>query len=319
MTNSSFSTKLPTLQLAIDSTSLGAFKVCPRYYQLSIGPQPEVGGFAPRMESVHLIFGLLAHSSLEHYHHFRSQSIPHEEALLQTVHWALRATWNSETNQPWTSDDPNKNRFTLIRTIVQYLDQYGDNDPIETVILANGKPAVELSFCFESGYNSKTTSEPFLICGHLDRLGTLNGKPWISDFKTTKQTINRRFFEKFTPFNQFTIYTLAGQVVWHIPALGVIVDGAQVAVTFSKFEREIVSRSTSQLDEWHRDLAYWLSYMEQCAIDNYWPKNDMSCDRYGGCPFRPVCSQRSPESESIFLHGNYVSRTWDPLLRRGDI
>ena len=29
--NSSFSTQLPSLQLAIDSTSLGAFKKCPRY------------------------------------------------------------------------------------------------------------------------------------------------------------------------------------------------------------------------------------------------------------------------------------------------
>jgi hypothetical protein len=34
--NTSFSKLLPGMQVAIDSTSLGAFKTCPRYYYYNI-------------------------------------------------------------------------------------------------------------------------------------------------------------------------------------------------------------------------------------------------------------------------------------------
>lgn len=320
MSNSAFSSALPGLQLAWDSTTLGQLKTCPRLYWYSniAGSSPDLGasGYAPRLESVHLTFGLVMHGARERYDHARAQGEGHESALRIALRYALEATWNRELGRPWLSDDKNKNRLTLIRTIVWYLDDFAE-DSLRTVILASGKPAVEVSFRMELGAVAPT-GEPYLLCGHFDRVATLNDTTYISDIKTTKSTVSPDFFEKFSPGNQFSLYCLAAKVVYALPVRGLIVDAAQVAVTFSRFQRGIVQRTEAQLEEWLSDALWWIAQAARFAAEGYWPMNDTSCDRFGGCPFRSVCSA-SPSVRAEWLRRDFVRRTWNPLATRGDI
>ena len=74
--NTSFSRQMPGLQLAVDSTSLGEFKICPRRYYYAI-----VLGWQTRVESVHLTFGILLHGARERYDHRRSAGDSHDDAV----------------------------------------------------------------------------------------------------------------------------------------------------------------------------------------------------------------------------------------------
>ena len=329
--NSAFSRQLPGLQLAIDSTSLGEAKLCARRYYYSI-----ILGYQPKFTSADLTFGLLLHSAREHYEHGLVATANHDEALRRAVHWVLKSTWVKDLNRPWISSHPVKTRDTLLRTVVWYLDQFREGDPLRTIILANGKPAVELSFRFESGFQSKITGEEFLLCGHMDRLAELNDEIFIPDIKTTKHMIDASWFMQWTPDNQFSLYTSAGKVVYHVPAKGVIVDGVQVGVTFSRFQRGVVQRTEPSLAEWHQDTGRWLAKMERCAEEgaeleargqdpvSAWDMNDKACniwaskDNPGGCPYRAICS-RPPGARAQWLASDYRRRVWDPLQRRGDI
>jgi len=313
--NSSFSPQLPGLQVAVDSTSLGAYKTCPRFYYLSI-----VQGWQSRHTSVHLVFGILAHTGREHYDHAKAAGKSHEEALSLVVGLLLKLTWNKELSRPWDSGDSNKNRLTLLRTMVWYLDKYGDNDSLETVILANGKPAVELSFRFGFDYQFKSTGERAIACGHLDRLARLNEEFYIPDLKTSAHSIDAGFFSKFSPDNQFSMYTLAGKVAFATPVKGVIVDAAQILVNGSRFQRGLISRSQDQIDEWLDDSHQVLSEMENSAVTGHWRMNDKACHSIYGrpCDFRSVCS-RSRGAREQWLRAEFKQRIWDPLLRRGDI
>lgn len=315
MENSSFSTVNPSLQIAWDSTSIGLLKECPRKYYLSM-LACQGKGYAPRSESVHLTFGLHYHSALEQYDHEIALGKSHEEGVEAAVRRALTDTWDPILQRPWLSDDSNKNRYTLVRSIIWYLEEFA-TDPVKTVVLANGKAAVELSFRFESDYTSYT-GEKFILCGHLDRLGIFNNQPFILDRKTTKSTINQDFFAKFSPDNQFTLYSLAAKVVYALPVSGLIVDGAQIAVTFTRFQRGFVQRSPDQLEEWYRDLGFWLGIAQHAAKSNDWPMNDKSCGNYGGCPFREICG-KSPSVREQWLKAGFHTRVWDPLQIRGDI
>lgn len=312
MSNSSFSKDIPLLQIAWDSTSLSALKECPRKYKYSI-----IDGWAPRNESVHLTFGALYHSALERYDHLLVQGKSHDEAVPTVVRWLLNETWNRELNRPWLSDDKNKNRYTLVRTVVWYLDQF-KSDPLQTVILADGKPAVELSFRMEFGFTSSLTSEPYLLCGHLDRLAELNGATYIVDRKTSKNTIGEDFFSKFSPDNQFSTYCFGAKVVYALPTQGLIVDAAQVAMTFSRYQRGFVFRTEDQLLEWYEDAKILLAQNEYYVQRDYWPMNDKSCNNYGGCPFRFICA-KAPSVREQWLKASYTQRVWDPLQIRGDI
>lgn len=297
------------LQLAWDSTSLGALKTCPRYYEYVI-----VEGWTPRMLSVHLAFGQYYHSALETYDHARSAGADHDTATVAAVRRALSDTWVN--GRPWNSDDKNKNRFTLVRTVVWYLEHFRE-DPMHTVQLANGKPAVELSFRFDSGHVT-SEGEPLVLCGHMDRLVEYGGTYSVLDRKTTKTTISNDFFAGFSPDNQFSLYTSAGKVVYGLPIQGVIVDAAQVAVTFSRFMRGPSTRTPEQVDEWYNELQFWFRLAEFYAQQNYWPMNDKACGNYGGCAFREICS-KSPSVRGKWLQASYKRRVWDPLQVRGDI
>lgn len=306
--NTSFSTLTPGLQLAWDSVSLGALKTCPRYYQLTI-----VEGWTPKRRSVHLDFGIWLHSARERYYHARAGGESHDDAVITAVDFTLRATWNKKLNRPWPSDDSNKNRFTLVRTVVWYLDHWA-NDPLETVILANGRPAVELSFRFETTYSSRE-GETFLLSGHLDRLAKLNDQIYISDLKSTKHTMDKSYFEQFSPDNQMSLYDFAVGVVYALPIQGLIIDAVQVAVTFSRFDRNPIPRSEAQREEWYKGLGHWLRMAEQFAREGEWPMNDKACFR---CDFRSICS-KPPSVRAMWLEADFERRVWDPLIARGDI
>lgn len=330
--NTSFSRILPGLQLAVDSTSLGDAKTCWRRYYYTI-----VQGHQPKSLSVHLTFGLLVHGAREQYEHARVRAeLSHDESLLVALEWVLVESLDKVTGRPWDSGDQVKHRMSLIRTVVWYLDNWGENDPIKTIRLANGKPTSEFSFSFHSGYQT-SAGEDWILCGHLDRIGELNGQPYIIDVKTTSWGIDGSWFAKFSPFNQFSLYSFAGQVVWHQPIQGLIVEGCQVGRDFARFERGIVPRPQPVIDEWYAGLGVWLSQMEELAQEGSareargedpsgaWPMNEMSCGNYsradgsrGGCEFRGVCS-RPPASRPQALALDFKRRVWDPLQRRGDI
>lgn len=310
--NSSFSSLLPTLQLAWDSTSLGALKECPRKYYLSI-----VCGWQLKAQSVHLTFGLHYHAALERYDHAKVVGASHEAAIDVAVAYTLEATWDRELGRPWVSDHQSKNRLTLLRTVVWYLDQFKE-DPFQTVVLASsGKPAVELSFRLATTHYAPT-GEAFLLCGHLDRVAHHDSGIYIMDRKTSTSTLSQDFFSKFAPDNQMSCYTLAGQIIYELPIKGIVIDAAQVAVTFSRFQRGLIERHEASLGEWYMDLGLWLGQATVFAQMSYWPMNDKSCGNYGGCSFRGICA-KPPSVREQWLRSDFSLITWDPLKVRGDI
>jgi hypothetical protein len=311
--NSSFSTKIPFLQIAWDSTSIGLLKECPRKYFLTI-----VLGNIERDQNVHLTFGLLYHSALEAYDHAKAKGANHGQAVLIATRVALTQSWNHALNQPWRSSDPNKNRYTLVRSVVWYLAQF-EHDSIQTVQLSSGRPAVELSFSFATDHISPD-GQAYTLCGHLDRVGRLENIPFVLDRKTSKYSLEERWFAQFSPDNQMTCYAFAGKIIYKMPVQGVIIDGAQILVNSTRFKRGFAHRTESQLNEWYYELGYWLEQAGNFAQMKKWPMNDKSCGNYGGCPFRGICA-KSPEVREQFLAdaSRFTKRVWDPLQVRGDV
>lgn len=341
MTDSPFLPNTNT-QFAWDSTSLGLFKTCPRLYQYIM-----IDGWSTRDESIHLRFGQEYHSAIQDYEVARAKGTPHEAA----IHFAVAALmvrtvgWDVDTT---TKSGKYKNRSSLIGLIVGYLDHYGEDDPAETYIRADGRPAVELSFRFELDFGPKAvmriipgkeaeywdattreeeltymehfTPQPYLLCGHLDRVVNFNDQLLVMDHKTTTTTLGSYWFDQWEPSNQMTLYTLAGKVVLNAPIRGVVISGAQLLLTEpDRFVRGFTYRTQDQLDEWINDLSITLRTAETYAETYYWPMNDMSCDKYGGCKFRGICS-KAPSVREKFLAADFVQlpkeERWNPLKSR---
>lgn len=299
------------VQFAWDSTSIKLAETCLRkyYYKMIVGWQPE-------RKSVHLLFGGWYATALESYYKYVAEGMSQDDALAEVVGEALVETWEFETDEagepipntgaPWQSDHNTKTRENLIRTIVWYIDQFGDDDSCQTLILSNGKPAAEHSFRLEA-------DNGIILSGHLDRLIDYGGKVYIQDQKTTGSTITNRFFDSFNPDTQMSLYTFAGKSIFQLPIKGVMIDAAQIAVGFTRFERGFTFRTDDQLNEWYEHSMYHIERARQATREDYFPMNPSSCGNFGGCEFRHICS-KAPSVREQFLKGDFVKgKRWDPL------
>lgn len=315
-----------SIQFAWDSTSLGYLKTCPRLYQYVM-----IEGWGSAEESVHLRFGIEYHQALQEYDIAKAKGASHAEATRTTLRDLLTRTFGWDPD-PTTKAGRYKNRATLTRTVLWYLDKFAD-DPASTYILKDGTPAVELSFRFEldwcpaGKYQSKTEApQPYLLSGHLDRVVSFQDDLYVMDRKTSTTTLSDYYFAQFNPNNQMSLYSNAARIILKAPIKGVIIDAAQVMLDVDKtnipgarFVRSFTYRTDAQLNEWMQDLRYWFTLAEAYAAQGYWPMNDTACDKYGGCRFREICS-KSPQVREQFLKAHFTKLPpedrWNPLKPR---
>lgn len=289
-------------QFAWDSTSLTEAMTCKRKYYYSI-----VRGLRTKQTSVHLFFGGLYASALEHFYKHLAEGKDREEALFLVVREAMLESWDNEANAPFTFPDSAKTRFALIRSIVWYTEEFA-SDIMPTFHLSNGKPAVELSFSFE-------VDDDLLLCGHLDRVVDYQGSLFVMDQKTTGATLSPHFFSSFDLSNQMTLYTLAGQIILNNPIRGVIIDGAQIAVGFTHFLRGFTYRTAEQLAEWIKGTKVLIKEVHEAADAEFYPMNTTACGNYSGCQFKEICTA-SPRVREAIISSSFNTRVWDPLERR---
>lgn len=311
------------IQFAWDSTSLGYLKTCGRLYQYIM-----IDGYIPNEDSVHLRFGQEYHKALEDYDRLTFAGASRDDAIRTVVGELLvrLVGWSVDLS---TRAGKYKNPDTLVGMVIDYLDHYKD-DPAKTYELAEGVPAVELSFRFELDWgpsasgrsvpSTKDGAQPYLLCGHLDRVVNFADGLFVMDRKTSTSTLGDYYFDQFEPNNQMTLYTLASQVVLASPVKGVVIDGAQVLLEKPHaFKRGFTFRTPDQINEWTNDLKYWFDQAERYAITNYWPQNDTACDKFGGCKFRSICS-KSPQVREKFLKSGFTKlepqSRWNPLKPR---
>lgn len=288
-----------------------------------------IEGWRSHGPSVHLDFGSYYHRALELYDHHRAQGKDHNEALYEAVKYCLEVTWvinEQGVAGPMDWGHNLKTRETLVRSVIWYLEEFGVNDAAKTVVLKNGKPAVELSFRLELDFgpitkntendpNRNDAQQPYVISGHLDRVVEFNDGIYVMDRKTSSTTIGSYYFDGYNPDNQMSLYTFASKVIYQTPVRGVIIDAAQIAVGFTRFSRGFTFRTPAQVEEWLEETKHWLRLAESYAVSDHWPMNDKSCHQYGGCAFRKVCS-KSPEVREKFLESSFIKRQWNPLEPR---
>ena len=316
------------IRFAWDSTTLGALKTCPRMYKYLY-----IDGWQPKGESIHLRFGIEYHKALEEYDHFKLSGDDHETALRNVVRQLLDRLrdWDPDTT---SRAGQYKNPRTLLSLVIDYCDKFAD-DPAPTIVREDGRPATELSFRFELDWGPQTQPEyqheghipewssgpqPYVLCGHLDRVVSYNDERFVMDRKTTTTTPGSYYMDQWSPNNQMSLYTIAGQIVMNTAIRGVIIDAAQVLLEKpNNFVRGFTYRTQAQSAEWLNDLKFWLHSAENYATVGYWPQNDTACNNYGGCRFRGVCS-RDPSVRERFLEADFVKlppdQVWNPLIPR---
>jgi hypothetical protein len=133
--------------------------------------------------------------------------------------------------------------------------------------------------------------------------GQYAGDYYVQDQKTTGSTLGAYYFNRYNPDNQVSLYSLAADIIYKTPVVGVMIDAAQIAVGFTRFARGLIPRTKDQMAEWLDDAIYHIKETWRAAEHGY-PMNDKACQLYGGCEFLEVCS-KSPRVRQDYLDGGF--------------
>lgn len=277
------------VQFKWNSHSISAYEKCPRYYQYTVLDKWR----GLDNGNVHLVFGSAYANAMQRYYLARHEGHDRESAIIEAVRCALIETWID--GAPWESGHTAKDRFTLIRTIVWYFEEFRDDLP---VVQINGLPAVETQFAIELDTDN-------VLVGTLDRVIDYDGSTMIMDQKTTGTTMSPYYFKQWNPNTQMSAYTFAGNVVFNMPIKGIVIDAVQIAVGFSRFARGTTYRTAAQLEEWYQQTVGTVAEIRERTRRGHFPMNPASCGNYGGCVFREICS-KSPEVRLNYLKSSFT-------------
>jgi hypothetical protein len=312
------------VQFAWDSVSLSAMLSCPRQYKYRM-----IDGLVSKSPSyaIALVFGILFHRGLEYYHKAAAAGNDHEAATFAAVKALLAdpatATLpvDDDIDEMAAAHDPDEDdgitfrnskirtRYHLFRALVWYLEHYAE-DPVHTILLPSGKPAVELSF--RVPLPLEVAGTPMLLCGHIDRGVDFQGSLWSADYKTTK-SLTRQFFGMFDLSHQMSGYTVAGNVLFEQPVKGCIIDGVALQVGQVKLARSFTRRTGGQVKEYFNTLSFVAEQAQRHADSGEYPMNTSACYF---CDFKEICKQ-PPEYREKFIDQYFLRKPgWNPLENR---
>lgn len=291
----------------IDHTSLAMFKDCPKKYYLGI-----LNGYRPKQSAPPLTYGKVFHTAVEVYDREKGKGLDHDLAVAK----AVQRAWKDSKGDATFTLDSRRSIASLIRAVIWYADTWKD-DYLETLVLPNGKPAVELSFTFELPFTFAGTDAPVLYCGHIDRVAKYRDDLFAVEHKHTVSALSDSYWNRYVFGSQTSGYVMALKVNFNLNTAGAIIDATQVGVNFARFGRRPVHRVETHQQEWMLDLSYWLSQLDLCLTTDRWPRNTEACSKYSGCQFRDYCFSR-PMSRDLILAHDFKIEKWDPLKIRGE-
>lgn len=273
---------------------LHTLSVCPRRFYLE-----KLEGWHPKGR-VALRFGQEFHSGVEEYKRRIVSGQIHDDAVFDTIKSLYHRCF------PWDSEgDTARTLLTLVRAVLWFIDSE-EHSTYAPLILADGKPALELDWELQLPRVSPD-GQPYILRSHFDEIcQDSDDKIFIltKERKTTKMSLGSGYYAQFKPDTQSASFSLAGKVVFSFRSLDILYEAIQTMVEGTRFGTHLVHYNDDELDEFVQDVCILISQAESYANAGYWPMNRASCDTRGGCPFRDPCSH-SPSSRHVILQSDF--------------
>jgi len=296
-------TERPFFPVAIDSTTIAAFRSCPQK-----AFRQYIQHWKPAAESVHLIAGGAFADGIE-----AARRSFYENG--STAEDAVAAGLRALINKYGDFECPAESAKSLERT-AGALEFYFENYPLgkdgAVPVKFGDNHGIEFSFAQPLPINHPVTGDPILYTGRADMIAEAFSGTYIYDEKTTS-SLGQSWSKQWELRSQFTGYCWAAQQ-FNLNPSGVVVRGVSILKTKYDTMEVLSYRSPYEIDRWIDQVCRDIRRMIQCWEEGYWDYNlDHACTEYGGCAFTSICKSNDPEA---WLKTYFVKRVWNPLARK---
>jgi hypothetical protein len=293
----------PYFPVAIDSTTIAAFRSCPQR-----AFRQYIEHWKPAEDSVHLIAGGAFAAGIEEARiAFYVEGMDAKTAGAR----GLRTLINKYGDFECPSDSA-KSLERTAGALEFYLETYplGEDGAIP-VKFSDNRHGIEFSFAQPLPINHPVTGDPILYTGRSDMIAEAFNGIYIYDEKTTS-SLGTSWAKQWDLRSQFTGYCWAAEQFGFKPS-GVCVRGISILKTKYDTQQVLTYRSGFEIERWLDQTCRDIERMIKCWQDGYWDFNlDHACTEYGGCAFKSICKSADPDP---WLKTYFVQRVWDPLAR----
>ena len=265
-----FSEDYPEMRLIWDATTLDQFMRDPLIYYWKY-----VLGYRERTNSIALAWGTAWDKAAARYHYNRSRITNQDEALAKTIDEAIKYSWEAGLDEiaEGTKDHNKRNTKTLIRSLVWFDKWIGKYDRYAPLVNQSTTRVKLLDIKAPCG-------SPYQLVANFDQVvASFDGSRRVVERKSTTKTINTYFWYDYDPSVQTNTYDLMANE--QFGTSGVIMEGLQTAVTFSRFEHHHVNRTPGQRAHWLKCIEHQIRLAEDYAIAGDWTSGmNPACQRW---------------------------------------
>ena len=212
---------------------------------------------------------------------------------------------------PWETGDTKLNRWTLLRTLVWYADEFGLGRVMPLQL--PGEDVTEVEWEIELPFLSPD-GDPYRLTGYFDGPVEAGSECFVRERKVTTSSVGGFYFNLFDPHIQTDTYDWASGELYGGKLDGVMLEVIQIGVGFSRVQRRILHKTAGQREEVGTEIAASILHAEKTAMiygKNPWPMNKANCNLFagttegsaGGCMFKEVCNKDPSQRERYLVAG----------------
>lgn len=221
----------------------------------------------------------------------------------------------------WFPEHPVKDRLNLLRLIVSYAEEvkggllkpasmYTGDDPDTAQHMA----LVEVHAMTNLGF-SRRREYTLYVSAWFDSIKTIeHTESYVCDYKTTKGTLDERYFSQYDPNTQVWLYDwIASEVLPEaLNYQGVAIEAIQILKGGTRYGLRMYKRTAEQRREMWQHALRLAHIAEMFHQTGTYPRNLASCGR---CQFRRVCAAEPVRRDAV-LREHYIRARWNPLTRK---
>lgn len=304
--------------LILDNSSCNLWMLCHRRFLYRV-----ILNLVPAKEALELSFGSAFHAGLEVWHGWGDEKAACKAFLVE-------ATKTESALKKFREDSQTEYGLTeySMEFGLHLLSLYIEKHPKEKFVPIkdeNGEPYVEVGFSMEL-HNGIVVGK---MDGIVDKQEDIKPGTYILEHKTTKYTLDDKYFKQYRINNQLTtylwpIYGLLGEVPQGIILNAIRVKDYKRDVEKKQellFKRVIENRTPEQIVEHinEKECTFTEILLALKLGFRAFTKNaPYACDAYHrGCPYEGLCMSHKPELIQLQMNA-YASREWNPYAELKD-
>ena len=295
-----------------DNSSINTFMRCRRLHLFE-----NEWNLTTNEESPALTYGSAIHEALYHWYNGDGEDVSLKAFIKRC------RTPGADIDLELDAEKGSKQRYSIQWGVWLLQKYFKENpiaeDPFETLTDQDGKPYLEVGFAVGAGEG--------IFVGRIDRIARYKetGELYVIDHKTTRSTINDRYWRQYNPNNQFTgymwgVYELLGEM-----PVGCVVNVVRVyqfatlkeGENFDEkvFARTWIKPTFEQVQDRAKEIRETIIDMKAArtrGIHAFYRNAPVACGMWAGCTFQPVCSSRTADVAQLIAAGSYKTKHWFP-------